>query len=109
MTVAVIVLAVLGATLAASTVMLTVRLQGIRSELSDTQIQLAAALANEADNRRVADLATEAASQVRLRLGAIEATRRAEIERLQELAARCTDPGEIRAWLTELTSKGRPS
>lgn len=105
MTAAIIALAVLCAGLAAAVVGVAIRMVGMRSELQQVNLQLAAARTSEADSRKMAELANEAAARVRFVAAETEAKRRAEIDELHEIAARNAGPKEIRDWLTRLTVK----
>ncbi len=105
---AIIALAFVSAGFAAATVALAIRMQGMRGELAHVELQLAAAVTAATDSRSAAALANDAAVALRLQMGALEAKRRSEIDELQEIAARCAGPEEIRAWLTGLTRKGEP-
>jgi hypothetical protein len=106
MTAAVIALAVIAAGLAATTVALAIRALGLRGDVEQARLQLAAAVTSAADSRAAADLATVEAAHTHEVAARLASAHQAELDELREIAARCAGPEEIRAWLGRLTSKG---
>lgn len=106
MTIAIVALAVVAAGLLATACALAIRMLGLRAEIEEARLSLAAAITSAADSRSAADLATAEAARTHQVAARLAAAHQTEIDELSEIAARCSGPEEIRDWLTRLTSKG---
>lgn len=104
MTSAIIALAVFAAGLGLTAAAIALRLAGVRGELGKVNLLLAAEQEASRRSGGEAALALEEMRQLRTRHLALEEQRRAELEELEAIAARCSDPAELRRQLTRLTS-----
>jgi hypothetical protein len=102
---AVVALAFLAVAAAGTATAVALRLSGVKSELSRAQLDKAAAERNAHTYEVAAAAAIDEARQMRDRLGRLESQRRAELDEVHSIAARCADPAELRNWLRRLTSE----
>jgi hypothetical protein len=102
---AVVTLAVLAVGAALTAAALGVRLSGVKGDMARAKLEAAAADRLAHDQEMAAKAALEETRQLRIRYGALEAQRRAELDEVHGIAARCADAGEIRRWLQRLTQE----
>lgn len=101
---AVVALAIVAAGLGVTVAALGVRLAGARDELGAARRRADAAAVAGADWKAAAERAGGELLQLQARHKRLEAHRQTEIEELEAIAARCSDPAEIRRQLQKLTA-----
>lgn len=99
---AVVALAVVAAGLGVTAAALGIRMSGLRGELGNERLLCAEWTRRATDAEKLRDLAVSEAGELRSRRDVVEGRRRAELEQLHAIAARCVDPSEIRRWLQRL-------
>ncbi len=104
---ALVALALVAAGLGVTAAALGIRIAGLREELGVALRRVDALTVAGQDHERAAAQAADELREAQARHLQLEKRRRTELEHLEEVAARCADPAEVRRQLQRLTTPGR--